>query len=126
MLVGLRFEVGVVEIVYRLVDRQNVMIVLYRRLREISGLTNPFKDFIWFLEFLTRKELGLERVMGMTKQLSDAPWGLSSRRIARFYKECLNGKTLGWHEGHEWVYLDLKDYKTLRQCRADRRLGINR
>jgi type III secretion system regulator LcrR len=122
MFLGLRFEAGASEIVYRLIDPQNVIVVLYRRLKEISGLRNPFKDFIWFLEFLTRKELGLERVMGMTKQLSGSPGGLSSRRIAKFYKECLNAKTLGWHGENEWVYLDLKDYKTLRQCRAERKL----
>ncbi len=118
LFLGLKFKVGKAEIVYRLVSPEVVLIVSYRRLGQRKGMRNTFAEFFWFIELLTRPEFGLKQVIGCVDALKDSP--LSSERILYLYTHCLNGKMLMlkdrplWHTG-TWVYLELKDYKPLRE-----------
>lgn len=120
MLLGLRFQVGTSEIVYRLVDAQTLVVVLFRRIRPAPGLMSPFKDIVWFAEYVIRLDLGIKYALGRIKPPMNAQGGLPAPRIAAFYKKYLGAETLGWHDHVEWVVLDLDRFTTPRRLRIDR------
>ena len=113
---GFHFEVGHVEIIFRLDDDdETVMIPLYRRLGPRVGMRNSYLEMWWFLEFLQQPDLGVTRVKGLIRALNEAREGdLPSERIAEFYRRMFGAGSLGFEDGEEWMHLELKDLKPMR------------
>ena len=79
------------------------------------GLGSAFGDLLWFLEYLIRKDVGVERVMGMVDNfLYEDEGGLSTARLNRFYTR-LQGARIMKFDGDDWLYLDLRDYRPVRE-----------
>jgi len=104
------------ELTYRLPDERVVVILKYKRLEPRRSLANPFRDFLWFVELLTDKSLGLKWVMGAPKPLATDLPTMPVEKLSRFYKAFLRGQTLGWRDGVEWLCLDLDTYMNPRIC----------
>ena len=112
------FRKGNVEIVYRLKNPKIVVIVLYRILKKPKGIQNPFKEFNWFLEFLNRDDIPVERIEGVAKEFpGEHVSTLSVHRLKKFYKKWLGAKSERNQFGQEWLYGYLKDYRPLRHFR---------
>ena len=112
------------ELVYRLEpDDATVIIPWYQADTSLGGnLRNSFAPFEWFLAFLARPEFRLTRVRGMIRAPSGpgVSSGLSTARIAEFYKRLLGGRTERWDGGEEWLELEFKDYQPRKAMLAKR------
>lgn len=113
---GFHFQVGHVEIIFRLADDdETVMIPLYRRVGPRVGMRNAYLEMWWFLEFLKQPDLRIQRVKGLIRALNDTREGdLSTQRIAEFYRKLFGAGSLGFESGEEWMFLELKDLKPMR------------
>src|SRR5262245_25813452 len=119
--VGSLFVVGRAEICYRIDDDDRTVVIShYKRRDGRDGLRHGFREFIWFLEFLCRERLRLRRVKGLIRAETE-PGAMPTPRIAEMYKRVLGGSTLEIDHGEEWIYLDLADYRTMRERRRSGR-----
>ena len=104
VITGLRFYTETTEIVYSFDDVKTVRIVLYRRLQQRAGMTNSFRDFIWFLECA---EVGLIGVTGVVRPTDGVDTDvLAPRKIVRMY-EHLTAKVIKEELGGLVVYGEL-------------------
>lgn len=119
---GNSVHIGQAEIIYRVEDDgETVLIPLYRRTSERSGLRNSFTELLWFLEWLSQSEQGLKRVKGLVATGYDLTADqLPATRIAEFYKRIMGAKSLGRGMTGEWIEMELAQFRTLKQLRADR------
>lgn len=103
MYLGPHFPICHCELIYRLTDAQDLLLVLYRRLERTSSLRNPFADLIWFLQLATQPRFGLTRVLGHISTLSYRhDQGLSEERLVRFYQGFFHADWVKY-DGHDWL-----------------------
>jgi type III secretion system regulator LcrR len=118
---GWSFTVRQAEIVYYIEDDdETVIIPFYGRRGDRAGLQNAFRELIWFVGILAerRHHLGLSRVRGLVRAERDKhPDALSTERISEFYTRLLGAHIQEKGFSGNWLVLDLKDFRTLRQFR---------
>jgi hypothetical protein len=102
-------------------EDDTLTVVLYQRIGPRKGLGNPFRDIIRFLEFLRQEDLGVKKVRALIKpSLRRREEDLSLERMKRFCMDYLGGRPVPGDWGDEWLCLDLKDYKAMREHRRKR------
>ena len=115
LFMGLCFQRGNTEFVYRFPNPESLIIANYRLIRKHAGLINPFRDLIWFVEFLKNRKTGMRRVLGTVRQM--APEGLTAERIGLFYSRYFEVFIVKDKYDQDWVFLDLEVYRPLRSSR---------
>ena len=106
MYLGPHFRIRSCELIYRLTDANDLLLVLYRRLEQSSSLRNPFADLIWFLQLATQAQYGLARVLGYISTFSHRHEnGLSEARLVRFYQRFFRADWVVY-DGHDWLCQD--------------------
>ncbi|WP_461833102.1 hypothetical protein [Desulfothermus sp.] len=127
MFLGLKFVRGISEIVFRFIQEDVILVVLFKRIKKECGLKSSFLDFAWFLDMVAKKESQLNRIIGKVQKLKKDGYGdISTERMVKFYLKHLNGSicdvkgeplvNIGKPKG-VWLYLDLKNYKPLKRRR---------
>lgn len=100
---GPHFPIRRCELIYRLTDANDLLLVLYRRLERTISLRNPFADLIWFLQLATQPRFGLVRVLGHVSTLSHQhDQGLSEERLVRFYQRFFHADWVKY-DSHDWL-----------------------
>jgi type III secretion system regulator LcrR len=118
---GMYIITGNSKIAFRMEDDDTLVVVLYQRVGPRQGLGNPFKDIICFLEFLRCDDLFIQRVRALIKpSYRKRPEDLSMERMKRFCMKYLGGRPVPGEWGDDWLCLDLKDYKPMRELRKTR------
>ncbi|MCP3880304.1 MAG: hypothetical protein GY701_18220 [Sulfitobacter sp.] len=106
MYLGPQFRIRSCELVYRLTDADELLLVLYRRLESSGSLRNPFADLIWFLQLATQPRFGLARVLGYVSNFSYRHEnGLSEERLVRFYQRFFRADWVEY-DGGDWLCQD--------------------
>ena len=127
MFLGLKFIRGISEIVFRFIQEDVILVVLFKRIKKDCGLRSSFLDFAWFLDMVAKKESGLNRIIGKVQRLKKGGHGdISTERMVMFYIRHLNGSICQVKgeplDGFDkpkgiWVYLDMKNYKPFKRRR---------
>ena len=100
---GPHFRIRNCELIYRLTDADDLLLVLYRRLQQTHSLRNPFADLIWFLQLATEPRFGLARVLGYISTLSYRHEnGLTEERLVRFYQRFFQADWIKY-DSHDWL-----------------------
>ena len=105
---GPHFRIRSCELIYRLTNADDLLLVLYRRLERTPSLRNPFAELIWFLQLATEPRFRLVRVLGHVSTFSHQHEnGLSEERLVRFYQRFFRA---GWvrYDGHDWLCRDAR------------------
>lgn len=114
---GFHFEVLGAEFVYRLDDdNETIVVTLFRRVGNRTGLGHPWKAWDWFLTFLTQQP-GIKRVKGLTRKLGDSDRDLSTDRLVTGYQRLWGGTLLEVDMGEEWYCLELENFVPMREYR---------
>lgn len=132
---GYRITIEGAEIVFRVLDRETVVIVLYRRTAMHATLRTAFTGLIRFADRLRSRDLGVKRLVGVVDTSSYRPeGGLSDDRLERFYRLMgarrispgevpgLTPLALPWYTARRtvWVALELDDFRPPRAYRRGR------
>lgn len=96
-------------------DTSTLIIGLYRALKKKPGLYNHFAELLWFLDFLKREDVGVQRVTCTVKIPNTAyVKPLMSYKMIRFCTELMGGHVISGPNLIPWYMLDLRDYTGLR------------
>ncbi len=108
--IGRQITVGRSTIVYRVVEEKpdELIVVLFERQGERSGLRSPFADFARFVAMVRKSPANIRLIRGHVDVLSDLPKDhVPPERIAAFYKRYLDAHHDFVENGVEWVAGDI-------------------
>ncbi|MGC3992200.1 MAG: hypothetical protein QM796_21400 [Chthoniobacteraceae bacterium] len=111
--IGWTLSVGHSDFVYRVPENepQTLIIVLFVRNGERSGLRSPFADIVRFISLVKRSGAGIHTIQGRVDALADRPAdSLENDRIAAFYQRYLAAYHLFQQDGVDWFAGDLRTY----------------
>jgi type III secretion system regulator LcrR len=111
--VGWQIPVGHSVFVYRVPDdaSRSLIIVLFERQGERSGLGSPFVDIVRFISLVKRSEAPIDTIEGRVEALQGRPQdSLEGERIAAFYQRYLAAYRTFVRDGLQWFAGDLRKY----------------
>jgi type III secretion system regulator LcrR len=111
--VGWQLPVGHSTFVYRVPEDESrsLIIVLFERQGERSGLASSFVDIVRFISLVKRSEAPIDTIEGRVEALEGRPRdSLESERIASFYQRYLAAYRTFVRDGLEWFAGDLRTY----------------
>ena len=119
MMLGKRFVQGNAEIIYKMHEPEVINLVIYRLLERKPGMANQFLDMLWLPEYIIKHKLPIKRILGAIKPLeSSTRKDLPLHKLTQYYKNYLGCQTYKVDDFGEWVYLDISQYKNLREYRS--------
>ena len=110
---GWKLKIGRSSLVYRVPKEtpESLIIVLFEREGERTGLRSPFADIVRFITLIKRSGLPFHTIQGHVDALDGRPEdSLQNEKIAAFYKRYLAANQLFVDNGVEWVAGDLRTY----------------
>ena len=110
---GWQIQVGRSTFVYRIPEEKPalLLIVLFERLGDRSGLLSPFSDFVRFITLIKKSGLPIDWIQGHVEATSDRPAdSLLNDKISAFYKKYMLAHRTTIENGIEWVAGDLRTY----------------
>ena len=109
---GPQFQIRSCELIYRLTDAGDLLLVFYRRVEHTPSLRNPFADLIWFLQLASQPRFGLKRVLGYISTFGHRHEnGLSEERLVRFYQRFFQADWVTYDQ-HDWLCQDIQALRT--------------
>ncbi|MEO1019095.1 MAG: hypothetical protein AAFY56_15580, partial [Pseudomonadota bacterium] len=116
---------------YRLIDPNWLMIGMYERLDPKCSMRDAFTLMRWFVEFLRRRDLGIEYVLGRVDTVAFRGQGdLDDSRLLKYYVRWGGARAVSREEltmisersrkeaaaeGIDYVKIDVADFKLKRQ-----------
>lgn len=112
--VGYFFKTDTGAFIYRIEeDDETVFLTYYKSLSNKQGLSNSFKGFFWFLNFISQPEFKLKRITSHIDH-TEKNCSFTSNRFIEFLKK-VGGQEIFDKWGSNRLTFDLKYTGTLRQ-----------